>query len=347
MLIQIIAFLLMYETYVAFNPDQVYCPEDKKPETSASNIVFQSVDGGQTWQDASAGLPKDMYVHNIYASSGEVYLSYANGMYRSSTMSAAPKWEKEIFLNESVSNIFPGKSGPYAHSYESGLFQKLSGTGVWITVYKVLKDKIVRTVLEIQDGIVLVGCDNGIFKSSDEGKTWKQVLDDVMVTSIVMSESVLIGGSSKGLLRSEDGGEHWDLVLTKDGSTRKTCLIDGHFVTISNGVRAWNDDIDDPDGKENRLRISEDGGKTWQRMDENLSPFRYIYQLEAKQSPYRVINDIEQAGEYIFCSLENGIFRSSDHGKTWNLVLPSNSDQVFILAVSAKVIYAVKVFTGC
>lgn len=89
--------------------------ELEKAPLTATNVVFQSVDGGQTWQDVSAGLPEDVAVRLFFAGDGAVYLgSQKDGLYRSRTTSATPIWENQLFLPEHINGIFPGRAGPYA-----------------------------------------------------------------------------------------------------------------------------------------------------------------------------------------------------------------------------------------
>jgi hypothetical protein len=54
-----------------------------------------------------------------------------------------------------------------------------------------------------------------------------------------------------------------------------------------------------------------------------------------------------QVGENLFCGHPAGIFRSSDKGKTWKLLLPAVENKVFHLSVSGNVIYAIPTNGGC
>jgi hypothetical protein len=56
---------------------------------------------------------------------------------------------------------------------------------------------------------------------------------------------------------------------------------------------------------------------------------------------------IIQVGENFFAVHRDGIFRSSDKGKTWKLLLPSVKDKVFNLFISGNVIYAIPSKGGC
>ncbi|MBK9726631.1 MAG: hypothetical protein IPO86_00790 [Saprospiraceae bacterium] len=318
------------------------------PIASASGKVFQSVDFGQTWQDISAGLPIDLEVQCIYADNNKVYLGHEHGLFKSKTSTPAPIWEQEALLIDRVLDIFEGKTGIYALSDWKGFFQEIPKTGIWKPTFTSLKDKFIRCVLDNPDGSILVGCDSGIYKSYDGGSTWKAVCIDNQVLNIISWNGVLIGAAYNGLLRSEDAGENWHLVSYGKGSVRAINHFGDYFVAITNGVGPWKEIMADPDGMANHLLISKDSGKTWQQMEESFTKGRFIYDLDKKPS-VQFINDIEHIGQYIFCSLDTGIYRSSDNGKTWKLMHPTSEGKMFNFAVSNKVIYAIKgsMLGGC
>ncbi|MBK7939490.1 MAG: exo-alpha-sialidase [Lewinellaceae bacterium] len=342
MRIHILAFLLFFQSFVACRQDQgktqsaaasltFQAPAaswqglEKKPLT-ATNIIFQSVDNGQTWQDVSTGLPEKLGVGRVFADRNDIYLSTEDGLYHRSTALVAPVWEKEVFMEEKITDVFPGQNGLYVSIYQSGFFKGMPGTGIWNAMHNALEDKTVRTVLETPDGAVFVGCESGVYKSSDGAKTWKHVFSGEGVNSFAMSGNALICGNYSGLMRSTDGGEHWDWVMTGNGSAFKTKRIEGGFITVV-APGTWQE------AKPNRLYTSTDGGKTWQQL-QDLPLVRDIY-------------DIEQAGKYLFCSTDTGISRSSDGGKTWELVRARGDEKETVnLAVSGQVVFAVLVF-GC
>ena len=104
-----------------------------------------------------------------------------------------------------------------------------------------------------------------------------------------------------------------------------------------------------------RLSTSYDGGKTWQSIHSGLQDKvvidsigrtwndRINDRLRAQASMTSII----QVGENLFCTHRDGIFKSSDKGKTWKLLLPSVEDKVFNLFVSGNVIYAIPSKGGC
>lgn len=335
MQINILVFGFLFQSFFA-------CQHDcKRPQLAAANVVFASqqmpekkpaaapsiivsADGGQTWQDFSAGLPEGLEAGGLFADDKTVFLGCEDGFYRSTAPPMASSWEKDFFMPEKITDVFWGRAGLYACGYGKGIFQKSPGTDSWLPVYNALKDKTVRSILDTPDGSVFVGCDKGIFKSTDGGQTWKQVFDAGIVLNVIASGNTLIACGIQGILRSTDGGEHWDWVLSEGGMGIQTALIEGGIAAITYNVVT----------ETRRIRISADNGTTWRPIDKGLPPSQ-------------LVSDIKQVGEHLFCSHPDGIFRSSDRGETWSLVRPSAGNKMFNLTVSGQVIYAVLVAKGC
>ena len=141
---------------------------------------------------------------------------------------------------------------------------------------------------------------------------------------LVESNGVLMATSQKGILRSNDDGENWDLVVSEGGVGISVEVINGGFAAITYNTPS----------ETRRVLTSYDGGESWQPIDAGLP---------AQAS----IASIIQVGDYFFCGHPTGIFRSSDKGKTWKLLLPSIGNKVFNLSVSGNVIYAIPRDGGC
>jgi photosystem II stability/assembly factor-like uncharacterized protein len=193
-----------------------------------------------------------------------------------------------------------------------------------VPVFSGLAGQYLRNVLETQDKTILVGTEKGIFKSTDQGKTWKHVYNDGWVIRMVESEGVLICTNEHGILRSTDGGEHWDVVVSEGGVGIEAEVIKGGFAAITYNTES----------ETRRVRISMDAGKTWQAIDAGLPPTADIA-------------SIKQVGANFFCGHPDGIFRSADRGKTWELILPAIKEKIFNLTVVGNVIYAIPRNGGC
>jgi BNR/Asp-box repeat len=301
----------------------------KRDKTGTANIVFRSVDGGETWQDISDGLPepvKDSFSGGrrvFFADVNGLWLTDGHGIFHSKPDFTAPFWTKADFPDDHAS-INPGKNGVYAYHYLSGILQKSIGTSAWSPVFTDFKDKRVRGVLETAGGIIFISSDKGLFKSTDRGKTWKTLPAGGLGGKLVESNGVLLTTGPRGIMRSTDDGENWFWVIKEGGVGIDVAQIKGGFAAITYSSVS----------KTRRVRVSYDGGKTWQPIDEGLPA-----QLS--------ISSIIQVGEYFFCGHPTGIFRSSDKGRTWKLLLPSIEGKVFNLSVSGNVIYAIPRNAGC
>ena len=141
---------------------------------------------------------------------------------------------------------------------------------------------------------------------------------------LIESNGVILATSQKGIIRSTDGGKTWNLVIGEGGVGIALERIESGFAAITYNTMS----------KTRRVRTSYDGGKTWQAIDAGLPPSLSV-------------TSIIQVGNYFFCGHPSGIFKSSDKGKTWKLILPSVDDKVFNLSASGNVIYAIPRPGGC
>ncbi len=189
---------------------------------------------------------------------------------------------------------------------------------------------------------------NIVLKSIDGGQTWQAISSGLPAIfsaekseNIVESEGVLIATGQKGIRRSTDNGAHWEWVVSEGGVGIAVERIKGGFAAISYNTAT----------KSRRIRISLDKGKTWHAIDKGFRPSLFI-------------SSIKQMGSYLIIGHPDGIFRSSDMGKTWNRVhsgidknefrfLPAwNSTskepgKVFRIHASGNVLYAVERSAGC
>jgi len=218
------------------------------------------------------------------------------------------------------------------------VFKSKDGGQTWQDISNGLPENLQEDDIQ-RDGFLAT--DNGLFLHVGEGiyhnkpnseapfwekvsgKTWKQVHTGGDV-NMVESNGVQIATDSRGITRSEDAGKTWSLVISEGGVGIDVELIEGGFAAINYSSAT----------KSRRVRTSYDGGKTWQPIDAGLP---------ADLS----IASIIQVGESFFCGHPKGIYKSSDKGKTWTLILPSVDGKVFNLSVSGNVIYAIPRNGGC
>lgn len=295
----------------------------KSNEHVTNNLIFKSTDNGHSWQDISKGLPKNMETDGFFVNDNGLYMLSAVEMYHSKSNSVGSIWEKEIFKKD-LGTITVCKSGMYAFTYNGKISRKLAGSNTWSPIYENFPSKNLRSIFETVSGAILIGCDSGLFKSTNKGKTWQHVRKNGWVIKIVESKGVLIATCQDGIIRSSDDGENWNEVVNEGGVGIDVANIAHGFAAITYNTES----------KTRRVRASMDGGKTWQPIDAGLPA-------------HDLIANIIQVGDYFFCGHPKGIFRSSNKGKTWELMLPSIGERVFNLSSMGKVIYAFPRIGGC
>lgn len=315
-------------------------------KTGTANIVFRSSDGGQTWQDISKGLPENLRKEgiggdSIFANNKGLFLRVGNERYHSTQNATGPFWTKEISTDEN-SSMAPNRSGITASNNWGVMVKKANGTNVWVPIFDNFSEPRVRSVFETEGGTIFIGTEKGFFKTEDSGKTWKHVYDGGWAGHMAESDGVLVATSKRSIIRSADNGENCSLAISEDSVVFDVKQIKGGFAAITS-----NSEPNTP--KTSRLSASYNGGKTWQPIDAGNKvlidsigrtwddrPFLQAFQAS-----------ITQIGTNSLCTHPYGIFKSSDKGKTWKLLLPSVDGKVFNLFVSGNVIYAVPRKGGC
>lgn len=317
----------------------------ERTKSGPVNIVFKSTNGGQTWQDISKGLPENLREDSIrgnslFANDKGLFIRVGNGLYHSAPNATAPFWTKEIFP-DGHSSVAPGKSGISANNYWGINLKKTNGTSVWSPIFEMLQEPRIRSVFETDRGTIFVGIDRGFFKTVNNGKNWKHVHTGSLVGHLAESNGVLVAISMRRIIRSTDNGENWAVVSGEGVVAWDVKQIKGGFAAITSSSESGT----------RGLMTSYDGGKTWQPIDAALQSKDFSDSIRRtwndRLSLQAFATSIIQVGENFFCTHPDGIFRSSDKGKTWKLLLPSIENKVFNLFVSGNVIYAIRSKGGC
>lgn len=287
-----------------------------------------------------------MEVTGIIADGEELILSSANGIYRSPVKLKSPMWKKDVFLDDKISGVFSGRTGRYARNFDNGFYKEIRNVGTWLPIFHNLKGVWKWAVLECSNEHILLGTDHGIYKSSNHGQSWNLVLAEEKVFELIQKDKVILANATNGILRSTDAGETWKWVLRENNMFRNIGIIGESLYAITNEDEAVKEKKCNQKGMANKLLISSDQGLSWKRIDEGLVPGRFVY-TNLDKSSTNFINDLTQAGKFLVCSIDSGIFRSSDEGKTWIRVLTTKDNQIFNFTSTGGVIYAVKANRGC
>jgi photosystem II stability/assembly factor-like uncharacterized protein len=313
-----------------------------KEAREKTNIVFKSTDGGQTWQDISEGLPENLRKDSIRGNSfflndKGLFLRVGNGLYYSTPNATAPFWTKALLTGED-SSIAAAKSGIVAWKYWTVNVKKTNGTSVWSPVFDTFQIPVVRSTFETAGGAIFIGTQKGFFKTDDNGATWKQVYAGTLVGHMAELDGVLLATNWRRLIRSTDNGESWAQVTSDTSLAWDVKQIKGGFAAMISTSAS------NPRG----IKTSYDGGKTWQPNNAgNKVVIDSIWQTwNDRPNTKAFMTSITQVGENYICTHRDGIFRSSDKGKTWKLLLPAVENKIFNLFVSGNVIYVIYAIPG-
>ncbi|HTE28640.1 WD40/YVTN/BNR-like repeat-containing protein [Flavitalea sp.] len=316
-----------------------------------SNAVFKSKDGGQTWQDISKGLPDNLLKDgirgdSIFANDKGLSLRVGSELYHNTPNATAPFWTKEILPDSQPrdfvehSSIAPTKSGIVAYNRWALNLKRPNGTSVW-SIFENPQEPGIHITFETAGGTIFIGTSRGFFKTTNDGKTWKHVREGGLVGHLAESNGLLLAISMRKIIRSTDNGENWVVTTSEDSVAFDVKPIKGGFIAITASSESGT----------RRLSRSYDSGKTWQRIDAGPHNKEFIdsvgrtWENRPRVHPY--ISSINKIGENLFCAHPHGIFRSSDKGKKWKLLLPSIDGKIFNLFVSGNVIYAIPSKGGC
>jgi len=247
----------------------------------------------------------------------------------------------------------PGESRvSYAGAASGGLFKSTDGGTHWEPLTDSLPFSSVgsieiapsdHNVLYIGTGETFirsnVSIGDGIWRSTDAGKTWTHVgLDNTgRIGRIVVDPrdarvlyAAALGSGygaqqERGVYRSRDGGATWTRVLFVNDSTGASDIaIDAHDPNVLLAgmwqfvIHPWSVESG---GRGSGVFQSRDGGSTWRRLTDGLpreAMGKIAIQI-ARRDPNRMYALIE--------TKDPGLYRSDDGGRRWRLV---NQDHDFL-----------------
>ncbi len=185
---------------------------------------------------------------------------------------------------------------------------------------------------------VMTSMGDGVYKSTDAGKTWKHIgldssrhISDVVIHPtnpdivFIAAQGAQYGPSKdRGIYRSLDGGSTWTNVLSVNDITGASSLSMDMKNPLILYAAMWEHQRTPwtmtSGGKDSGLYKSKDGGTTWKKMEEGLpKDFGKAGISVSRANPDRVFAVIEAEEK------KAGVYRSDDAGEKWTLI---NTDRI-------------------
>ena len=260
--------------------------------------VYKSIDGGTSWKDV--GLRQSEHIGKILidprdsdvvyvAAQGPLWAEGGDrGLYK--TIDGGKNWELILSVSENtgVSDI---------------VFDPRDSDVIYATSYQ--RRRHVWT-------LVAGGPESAIYKSLDGGRTWKKIVKGLPTVDLgrigiavspqqsdVVYAIVAAAWDESGFFRSDDKGENWVRMsdyITMDPQYYQELFADPHQFD-----RVYSMDVN--------MQVTEDGGKTWQRI---RSRFKHV-------DDHALLFDLNDP-DYLMVGCDGGIYETWDRAKTWRYI---------------------------
>ena len=197
---------------------------------------------------------------------------------------------------------------------------------------------------------VMTSAGDGVYKSTDAGKTWKNVgLEKTRhiaavrihpqnpdIVYVAAQGAVHGANEDRGIYRTTDGGKTWQKVFYVDANTGcadlSMDLTNPRILYASLWQHRRYPWAVESGGAGSALYKSVDGGDTWTKMTEGLPKSIGKSAVSvSRANPNRVYANIESEGD------KGGVYRSDDAGKTW---MQSSKQRITI----ARAWYYIEIF---
>jgi photosystem II stability/assembly factor-like uncharacterized protein len=275
--------------------------------------VYKSLDGGGSW--TRVGLEESEHIGNIVVDPRDSNVVYV--------ASQGPLWSAG------------GDRGLYKTTDGGETWEKILGGGEYTGVTEVHMDPRDPDVLyaathqRFRNVAALIngGPETGIHKSTDGGKTWRELENGLPEEDMgkiglaispqkpdVIYATIELAHRKGGLYRSDNGGGSW--------------VKGADYVSGATGPHYYQEIFASPHKfdriyqMDNRLHVSEDGGKTFSKVPET-----------SKHVDNHALAFRPDEPGYLLAGCDGGVYESWDLGQTWKFVANLPVTQFYKVAV--------------
>jgi photosystem II stability/assembly factor-like uncharacterized protein len=305
--------------------------------------IYKTTDGGKSWSSLGENFklhkmdggeePEFRSMAACYFQPNNIYVSYANLRIHQDTISIGVARSKDF--GKTWDLVWNDENDKSSLNRESGWLDQRFGPGWGENPFHI-------KVADNNPDIVYTTDFGRTIKSGDGGKSWDQLYTDkaegggwksrgLQVTTGYMisfdpfdSLHIFLADTDTGLMESVDGGVSWSSATYDNGVPDR--WVNSTYWMIFDPLkegRVWavmsrNHDLPRPKMWRNRnmedyeggVLISDDSGKTWKAISEDIGEAATTYIILDLDS------DVESRTLYV-CAFGKGVYKSTDGGLTW------------------------------
>ncbi|MCX6145245.1 MAG: T9SS type A sorting domain-containing protein [Ignavibacteriales bacterium] len=316
-------------------------------DTTRSNLfagtysggIFLSTNNGDTWKDVHSNLSSNSVTALAISADGGGGVSlYAgtdgDGVYRSTnngtnwvavnTGIPLPLAINALIVTQNPSggvNIFAGTNGA-----DGGVYLSTNRGASWATSNQGIAGDYVNSLVANGTNLFAGTNEDGVYRSSDNGKTWVAAQAglpaNTTVNAFCVNGTVLFAATfGDGVYRSSDNGASWTAAIAGLTDSYASALV-------SSGTNVFAGTI-------SGVFHSTNNGTNWTAVNTGLS--------------YRTVNTLVTGGDgtRLFAgTVDGGVYRSTDNGATWDAPntglkkYDGNTANVYALAVMGSTVFA-------
>ena len=260
--------------------------------------IFKSSNDGKTWESANNGLTHQRYISSLAANDDNIFAVTGDGIFISDNKGKS--WfSANLGTKLTQVNSLIVKNSSIFSATEKGIFRLNEDEISWSACNDGLTSYWIYHLIS-KDTNVIAGTFNGIFLSSNNGKNWNCV-DSGGIACFTVSDSLIYAGykysgyNSISIKTSKDNGQNWQTLNCNppDVSYITQCLGVNNSYLFLGGYGLY------------RLPLD---SVNWKKLETDL-PSTQFRSLWASDS-------VILAGTF-----DNGLYRSTDNGESWNKVL--------------------------
>jgi photosystem II stability/assembly factor-like uncharacterized protein len=259
----------------------------------APSVIYRSSDFGRSWMPYANGIPPDATVSSFWSKDQITYATTdQDGVY--SIKEGDGKWVRvdqdlpeyvDINAITSISNLF------IIGTFKDGIFISRNGGRNWEQSADRLSHTPIRSLLSYNN-ILLAGTDDGIYKSTDLGASWKHLYKGVQTNGFTVLNSIIYAALMNGAIMTTDEGANWKYIykphalhdISNDGENV-------YAMTLGGG-----------------LLKSKDDGLTWENVNNGFGVTKW-YTFEVKHSDNK-----------LFAAQWHGIYSMDKNASTWQII---------------------------